>query len=535
MREAGLASAFTLAEEAAALARSASPFAWAIYLSGIVPFFGLLLFEASDIMQNPLALDRLLLVSLGLALCYVWMHACQAMFSGALYAQATDSEFAPGRPAIFSSVANQAAIQPLKLIAWPCALILVVPHAVVTMFFQHALLAGSAPDVSVGDVAHIAAKQAKTRQSESYFFLAIVLLLRLILWANLLVLLFTLPALWHIFTGIDTAITRRPMLLLNPASWVAMLSLCYIALDPVVKAACVLRALAEESRKSGLDLRLRLARIRNVAALLLAAVAFGMAAQAADTQSHKMAISPTQMTAAIESVFHDPGLSWDLPVARKKAAPKNAIYSFFESSYDNVAAAWQGLAKWMAANGERLRRWLAGASGDQSGKSKLPEPRGVALTVEGLAVLIGFAMIVMLWRSRSKRAAETEVLTGAPIGAAIDEETELDASARPQHEWQSIAEDYATDGNLRMALRSWYLAGLAALSQAGLISVGKGKSNLDYLAEIQRRNKRGPAEVLILMRTNVRTFERVWYGEHEVNREIYIDFTQNVLEMRKCL
>lgn len=535
MREAGLAAAFTLAEDAVTLARNASPFAWAIYLAGIVPFFGLLLFEISDIMQSPVALERLLPVSLALALGYVWMHACQAIYSRALYAQATDSEFAPGIPAILSSVAIQAAIQPLKLIAWPCALILLVPHGVVTMFFQHALLPGSAPGASARDVTREAAKQAKTRQSESCFFLAIVLLLRLILWANLLVLLFTLPALWHIFTGIDTAITRRPMVLLNPASWVAILSLCYIALDPMVKAACVLRAFAQESRKSGLDLRLRLARIRNVTALLFAAAALCMTGQSADAQNRKMAISPTQMTAAIESVFHDPGLSWDLPVARKKAAPKNAIYSFFESSYESVAAGWQNLVKWMAATEERLRRWLAGAPRDQSGKSKLPEPYGVAPIVEGLALLIGAAVIVMLWRSRPQGAVQTEALASATIGAAIDEETELDASARPQDEWQSLAEDYATDGNLRMALRSWYLAGLAALSQAGLISASKGKSNLDYLAELQRRNKRGPAEVLMLMRTNVKIFERVWYGEHEVDQEIYANFTQNVLEMRKCL
>lgn len=537
MRESAIASALRLAEDALALTRSVNAFAWAIYAAGMVPFFGLLLLDVTDIARSPIALERLLMMSFALALCFVWMHACQAMYSAALLAEATDTEFVSDRRRWVSTVCIQAALQPAKLIAWPFALALLVPHGAVTMFFQHALLAGAKGHAKVRDVMSEAADQAGAKKGESYCFLGIVLLLRILLWTNLLVLLVTLPALWHMFTGIDTAITRRPTLLLNPTSWVALLSLCYLALDPTVKAACVLRALARESRRSGLDLRIRLARLRSVGVVGVMAIMLCMGSRVAlgnELSNRGQAISPNQMKAAINSVFHDPSLSWDLPVARKRGPPKNVLYSFVESAYDKVTDAWRSAAKWMGSLEERLRRWLAGAPQATPNKDTVPEPWGIATAVEALAIMIGTAMALMLWRSRSRRPVRAEAMA-ENAGAPIMESAELDSGTRPQEEWLALAEEYAISGNLRMALRGSYLASLAALSDAGLISTGKGKSNLDYLREMQRRSKRGPTEVASLMRTNVNIFERVWYGEHDIDQQTYAAFRHNAAEMRRCL
>jgi hypothetical protein len=400
---------------------------------------------------------------------------------------------------------------------------------------------GSKPGTRVRDAVASAAVEAGARQGESYAFLVIVFLLRVALWANLLVLLLVLPALWHMFTGIDTPITRRPMLLLNPMSLVVLLSLCYLALDPVVKAGCVLRSLAQESRRSGLDLRIRLARIRKAAVLLVMALGLSVATQPSRASDLKgvrdaeMTTSPAAMRVAIASVFHDHSLSWDLPVERKKAPARNAVYASIESAYDKVIAAWRSMVRWIESLEERLRRWLTGAPQVTPRGKDLPEPWGVASTVEGLAVLIGAATLIWLWRSRSGRRVPSETAAPADSMAASAEEAELDSSTRKDDEWLALAEEYAAKGNLRLALRGCYLASLAALSQAGLISASKGKSNLDYVREVQRRNRRGPETIANLMRTNVSMFERVWYGEHEVDGQTYAAFTHNVAEIRRWL
>ena len=94
-----------------------------------------------------------------------------------------------------------------------------------------------------------------------------------------------------------------------------------------------------------------------------------------------------------------------------------------------------------------------------------------------------------------------------------------------------MARDLLNRGELRLALRAFYLATLAHLAERNLITLARFKSNRDYERELARRGH-ALAEVPVIFAQNVTTFERVWYGLHEVTPEMLQQFSGNVERMK---
>jgi len=69
---------------------------------------------------------------------------------------------------------------------------------------------------------------------------------------------------------------------------------------------------------------------------------------------------------------------------------------------------------------------------------------------------------------------------------------------------------------LRLALRAFYLAGLAHLGYRELIRIARFKSNREYEFELGRR-ARNREELLEAFAQSVKLFDRVWYGKHDVS------------------
>ena len=59
------------------------------------------------------------------------------------------------------------------------------------------------------------------------------------------------------------------------------------------------------------------------------------------------------------------------------------------------------------------------------------------------------------------------------------------------------------------------------------VTVNRFKSNRDYEDELGRRGHAIP-NLLPVFRENLSMFERIWYGVHEVNRELVQHFAANV-------
>jgi hypothetical protein len=143
-----------------------------------------------------------------------------------------------------------------------------------------------------------------------------------------------------------------------------------------------------------------------------------------------------------------------------------------------------------------------------------------------IALLVVLAM--MLYRAWQRRQARPEVIAAEMLAATPDLADEnLSAQQLPEEGWLQLASQLIAQGDLRLALRALYLASLAHLAGRDLITLAKFKSNRDYERELARRRHALP-ELASLFTENVSVFDRVWYGVHQVNRELLDHFARNV-------
>lgn len=83
---------------------------------------------------------------------------------------------------------------------------------------------------------------------------------------------------------------------------------------------------------------------------------------------------------------------------------------------------------------------------------------------------------------------------------------------------QSLLEKASREGNLKLAVRLYYLRLLKKLHNEGIISWKKDKTNRDYLMEIFARNI-----FFDEIRRLTHSYESVWYGDHSLKTEAYED------------
>jgi Domain of unknown function (DUF4129) len=70
-------------------------------------------------------------------------------------------------------------------------------------------------------------------------------------------------------------------------------------------------------------------------------------------------------------------------------------------------------------------------------------------------------------------------------------------------------------GNFRQAVRYQYLRTLHALADKGLVELAPDKTNYQYVSELRNHDLQQPFSALTL------NYEYVWYGEFNIDREIY--------------
>jgi hypothetical protein len=528
MSNSRFSSAIRLIEDALVLVRRADATTWLVYLCGVVPFFGVLAFELTDLARNPFVSDQIVGLSFVLAILYLWLHICQSVFSIRLYDTLTE-EIGPLRSQFAAAARVQIALAGTKLIAWPIGFCLLIPHTRITMFYQHSLLPkGDSKPANWRSTSMEASQDAHCRQGEAVWFLVTVLLLRVILAINLFVLLFMLPALWKILTGFEGNITRWPSLLANPTALGAICILAYLGLDPVVKAACVQRRFERQSQRSGHDLRLRLRVWQRsaVSVLLLAGFCFSWNLTAATKTSSPASstVTPDRMNSAIHSVFHDPANTWNLPVVETGKQAKNPVFVLMDSLVNHAGKIWKGLKEWL----NRLFKSNTEPS-DLSREYAPASSSDVWLLLGLFACMLGLTVLFAWWKRGKVPAPQPAEPSAAAASIPIDlNSEEIQPDDRPEDEWLKLAREHRVGGNFRLSLRALYLSSLASLAGANLISVGRGKSNLDYLRELQRRGKRLTPEVITVFYSNLGVFEQSWYGTKTVNEQLLDSFQKNL-------
>lgn len=528
-REKGIG-AVELLEQATALLRQAPLDTLAIYYLGTLPFMLVLLWFWADMSRSADADLRLAGGALALAILFIWMKVWQSRFSGRLLMQLGG---AAELPPLTGSVMVQGGLQPWGFIILPLAGLITLPFGWCYAFFQNLTVLGG-PDWR--------STQRKARHlallwpGQNHLLLALLSLIFLVLFANIAVAVYFLPHLFKTLFGIETIFTRSNTMLLNSTFWAAMVVITQLCLDPLVKACYVLRCHYGESLASGADLRAQIQTVAGRQALpallisfaLMAGVALpAFAAPQTTEPHHQLQQRAARLDRAVEQVIKDPRFAWRLPREQhhleKRELPgfMQSILTWIQDTAGTVGG-WIGDAiKWLFK--KLPKPSFSGAKPDWGGSFS-----DVALLLMYLLLaLLLCAGAIFAWR-RLRRTAPPEAelpMHAVQVTPDLHDESVI-ATELTEERWLALAKELLGKGELRLGLRALYLATLAALADAQLVTIARCKTNHDYERELLRFSHAMP-KVSEAFALNLRIFEAAWYGMHLPDDETVRSYLDN--------
>ncbi len=530
-------SALDVIEEAVHLLRTTPAADYLVWAAGAGPFALAVLYFWADMSRAADAENRLMPAALGLALLFLWLKTCQSVFATRLLARLSGVDASRGHVRRwFRCFSVQAAWQPLGLFLLPIGLILTVPFGWLVALFQNLTVLGADSPMAAF---RRAGRQCLLHPVQNHALISLLSVAALAVWLNVAIALYALPHLLKLLLGVESAFTLNPTSLLNTTFLASTFALSAVIMDPLLKAAYVVRCFHGEARTTGEDLRARLRRWQPAmaAALLLFAFLGGQPA----TTSVARAATPTpqqvsELDRAIEDVLERPECTWRAPresdAESEIAEPKGWLARLRHWIGDRVERGFRQLGRLL----KRFADWLDQTWGRRSGPSLgwnwNLNPAGFVsflmwlLLITAAGLLLWFAFVV--WRRRQP----APMLTATAISAVPDLRTENVAVEQlPEEGWLALAHELAGSGELRLALRALYLASLAHLARREFIRPALHKSNRDYELEVRRRARSIPTLSETFADT-VRTFERSWYGGRGISAEHFAQFEAKVQEVR---
>ena len=545
--------ALDLIEDAVHLLRTTPARVWLAYYAGAVPFTLGLLFFWADMSCGAFAERRCSASALGMAILFLWLKCWQAVFASALRARLGAGPIGKWNLARVVRLAFiQGIVQPSRLFILPVAAAAIIPFCWVLAFYENVTMLGDGSETGVRPVLRRAGSQCWLWPYQNHILFALLLLVAMVLWLNAFIAVLTVPQLLKMFLGIETAFSRAGIWVIFNTTFLAVtMALAWLALDPLIKAVYALRCFHGEARKDGADLLAELsflrAGVRPVAVAALALVfLFPLSVRSADATNPAPAAvrtppaaTPAQIDDAVKQTLQRDKYAWRLPrekVAKTDDAPKGWLATFIESIGNTLVSWAKAVAQWI----ERVIEWLI--------KHLLPKAAPVRdgtagqfnwsgalrLVAYALILVAGVALVLLLVRAYRHGWRRAEAIRAEVISARPDLNDEsVTAAQLPEDEWLKLARELLNKGDLRLALRAFYLATLAHLAAREIVSIARFKSNRDYVSEVNRR-ARGSTELQAAFSANVSSFDRAWYGLYDVTGEVVAQFQSNFERIRSC-
>ncbi len=498
--------AVDMLEEAVHLLRACSSADLLPYALGSTPFLVGAVWFVCDRSQPVEPTVPLGAASLIVALLFIWMQCCHAVFARGLRRRLTGEAT---QPKSHAWIAVQAAVQPTRLVVLPIALLVTVPFAWILAFYENLLAAPR--DAELRDAWSKAMRVSRYAHVQNWIALGLLFISGLLIFVNVVLMVYLLPQLLRIFTGIETAFSQAGVHAIANWTFVSVaLAVTWFILEPLVKAFYAIHNFYGSSIATGADLSAALKRAA-ATVVLIAIGAMSLGAQQVD---------PADLNHSIDQALKNPAYQWKLGDGHQPG--------FFEQMLLNLQ---RGIA-WL---GDRLGEfidWLFPSKGGlRIDNSPIPKPSsGLAIAAYILTAVAALAILYLLWKRGRTLAAVPTAVTVVPLSQDL-EDPGLSAADLPEDEWIRLAREKAAAGDLRLALRALYLGSLSSLGRRGTLSIARGKSNLDYLRELRRRARRDDATIQAFER-NLAVFEQSWYGVHAVTPEVFGEFESGFRRIR---
>jgi hypothetical protein len=527
----------TLLEEATHLLRRSPASAWMVYYASTLPFALFLFFFLNDMARSANAASHLMESSLLLGLLYGVMKTGQAFYcdqlEGVVEGRAKNGSLPfrgwlrllSSQILIHSTAPWVLLVSLLAMVPFPWAYAFY--HNVTILAVDHFRRGGT-----TRSLIQIAGRQSHVDWLQNTSAIGVIHVMAFLVYLNVFIGFATGAHLLKSTTGIENPFTMHWQLFFSTTVQGLLIMVCYLGLNPLVKSIYILRCFYGESRTSGADLSVLLRRITapRVAApaLVLLAMCFpgtgSLCAQSAAPAAPEG--RGNQLSQNIERVLQGTEYQWRMP---RDGAAKVEESSWLASGFKDLGAWINSILEHIGNAIGDLIDWLFGGKTTSVLPSNAPTGSAwMAMMPQILTVLAVVLVVCVAWifyrnwqQSRLTRVAEAEV---AP--AVIDLESEhVVATLLPENEWLRLAREKMEAGELRLALRALFLATLAHLGEKRMLQISGTKSNGDYVREIARK-ARGHEEVHASFLRQVRTFDRVWYGWHDVTQELMTSFQQ---------
>ena len=407
-----------------------------------------------------------------------------------------------------------------------------LPFRPLVEFYRYAAVLAGREDLDPLQAISKAKRLSGTGRFQCWLLQALLVLLSVIAALNVAVTFIILPQLVKMLTGFESVFTRSGSSFFeNRLFLLFVLGATWLVFDPFVQAVYCLRCFQAESIETGEDLRAGLRLIRSgmakgaaAAAVLLLLAVLPVVAQAADS------VTPRKLEQAVRQTMQSPEYNWRIPPPATAASDTPWIIL----ATDRAIAAVHAAIVWTARELDKFLRWIFGGLGLGSVPGGQAPAAALHWSVWAMIALAVAMAGWVLWRARGLRRTKAKTAARPSVAAVKLDDEGLTADRLPEAGWIEMAERAMAEGNLRLALRAFYLANLAWLGRQEFLGIHPGKTNREFEVELRRRARQSP-EARERFSANVRAFERAWYGMHEVFPEDAAEFRQRAEEIKTLL
>ncbi|MDH3973149.1 MAG: DUF4129 domain-containing protein [Deltaproteobacteria bacterium] len=531
--------ALEVIEEATHLLRNIEAKMLLTYYMGSIPFVLGFLYFWADMSRSPFAVERNVKSAFIIALLFIWMKCWQTVFSRQLWSVVCGDG---GEGWTFSRVCamitEQTFIQPTGFIVLPIALLITLPFGWCYAFYQSITLLGCGKGGGMKNLYRSGFRHGSYFSKQNHVALLILSFFWGFVFFNLVTLLYLAPHMINTFFGIETVFSRAGWTILNTTFLAVTWSITYLIVDPLIKSIYVLRSFYGESLRTGADLKSDLKRItstgKGLAAflvILIVGLNTGMEtrAMADDTPSRQRVVSAGELTHSIDEIIEKHEYRWRMPrVKQKKEESEGFFLSFLKGSVETIIDWFKPVKGWI----EKVFKWIEEILKrfePKAGHNKESKERTMTVhyLMYALLCVVSSMLAIIGWRRFKQFKLPEPVKAGMARSKAPDLASEdISADELPANSWLEMGRKLMAEGNHRFALRAFYLASLSHLSAQNKLSVASFKSNREYENELKRRAHALP-DLVSAFSLNMMTFEKIWYGMHEITADLVRGFEEN--------